>query len=165
MLDCRQIPPPYTPPPLATDDTSHFDSRFTAKPAEDSPTQSPEEPTAFEGFSYQSPTYRENMMHMPVPSVGDKAIVGSMGKVGSHKPMSIIEGFNGPSTSLSKSSASSSLGRSFGAVGSLGKGSLGTSLNKSGGGKTLPRINSGECFSEQVDHDNDSETLSLSLQS
>eukprot|EP00293_Proteomonas_sulcata_P007644 CAMPEP_0184291734 /NCGR_PEP_ID=MMETSP1049-20130417/3651_1 /TAXON_ID=77928 /ORGANISM="Proteomonas sulcata, Strain CCMP704" /LENGTH=336 /DNA_ID=CAMNT_0026599249 /DNA_START=15 /DNA_END=1025 /DNA_ORIENTATION=- len=68
----KEVDPPYKPPPLAHDDTSHFDSRFTAKPAEDSPTQSPEEPTAFDGFSYQSPTFRGRLGDMAA-SMGSAA--------------------------------------------------------------------------------------------
>lgn len=128
----KEVPPPYIPPPLEKDDTSHFDSRFTAKPAEDSPSQSPEEPTAFEGFSYQAPA-GFGVGSMGVGSMG----VGSFGK-----------------------HASSSLSRGSYGVGSFGKslgsgGAAGSQGAKAGSLSGLPRINSGEFFSEQQDADND----------
>ena len=146
-LMLKEVPPPYIPPPLEKDDTSHFDSRFTAKPAEDSPSNSPEEPTAFEGFSYQSPTYRENMMRM---SLGRDNAFGSI-KNSLHGE-AIVGSFGKPSSSLASGKGSFAAG-SMGKGGSFPMGSGGGSASSAG--KTLPRINSGECFTEQLDQDND----------
>uniref|UniRef100_A0A7S4N677 Protein kinase domain-containing protein n=1 Tax=Guillardia theta TaxID=55529 RepID=A0A7S4N677_GUITH len=73
----KEVSPPFTPAPLAIDDTSHFDVRFTTKPAEDSPTASPEEPAAFDNFSYQSPTYAR--LHGMGSLSGKSSFMGTYG--------------------------------------------------------------------------------------
>eukprot|EP00283_Hemiselmis_rufescens_P016397 CAMPEP_0173449754 /NCGR_PEP_ID=MMETSP1357-20121228/43324_1 /TAXON_ID=77926 /ORGANISM="Hemiselmis rufescens, Strain PCC563" /LENGTH=640 /DNA_ID=CAMNT_0014416367 /DNA_START=27 /DNA_END=1945 /DNA_ORIENTATION=- len=148
----KEISPPYTPPPLATDDTSHFDSRFTAKVAEDSPTQSPEEPTAFEGFSYQSPSYKGLPAHDPSshssPGSGREASLPdreSGFRVGSVKSHGVGSLGKGPS------SMGGSVGSGGGMASSLGKslGSVKEGKALSSAASALPRINSGEFFSEE----------------
>eukprot|EP00288_Rhodomonas_lens_P017554 CAMPEP_0177697838 /NCGR_PEP_ID=MMETSP0484_2-20121128/4726_1 /TAXON_ID=354590 /ORGANISM="Rhodomonas lens, Strain RHODO" /LENGTH=531 /DNA_ID=CAMNT_0019208901 /DNA_START=107 /DNA_END=1699 /DNA_ORIENTATION=+ len=128
----KEVEPPFRPAPVANDDTSNFDVRFTAKPAEDSPTQSPEDPTPFENFSYQSPTYRDRRMHYTAG-----------GEAGSDKVGSLVGSLGVP--------VGSSLGKSVGSLGkSVGKGSVG----KDGRAKaSLPRINSGQDFQDDTPHD------------
>ena len=129
----KEVPPPYKPAPLALDDTSNFDARFTTKPAEDSPTQSPDEATAFENFSYQSPNFKgKSMMEGSLrnASYRDSMGVGSFGGL--------------RNASYSSNTAGSFRGGSFRGGSSSGVGSGG-----SGGKKALPRINSGEVLSCQ----------------
>ena len=52
-----------------------------AKPAEDSPSASPEEHTAFDNFSYQSPSYARKMHHPASLAEGNSG-PGSLGRAG-----------------------------------------------------------------------------------